>query len=266
MRALTPAPTEASTDMSSALAAARAALDEGDAQRCLRLAEPWLPRAGERARGLMSQALAQLSERCVAAGDHAQALQHFRRYHQLVIDGLEERLARSPAPADDADRDPLTGLLDASALTLRLPTMMSQALNSQRGLCLVRMELDPLQPARLAGIPGLDDGVLREVGALLRSHSRAKDLALRYNGQTLVLVLSDVELATARMVCERIRRAVQGHDWAPLHEELRVSLSLGLTALRSGDSAKELMARAEAGLVSARRDGRNCVRTGVPGL
>lgn len=266
MRAMQPSETEASTDMGIALEAAQAALDRGDAQGCLQLTEPWLPRAGERARGLMSQALALLSERCAAASEHVQALQYFRRYHQLVIEGLEQRLARSPTHADEGERDALTGLLDASALELRLPGLMSQALNSQRGLCLVRMELDPLQPARLAGIPGLDDGVLREVGALLRSHSRAKDLALRYNGQTLVLVLSDVELATARMVCERIRRAVQGHDWAPLHEELRVSLSLGLTALRSGDSAKELMARAEAGLVSARRDGRNCVRTGVPGL
>lgn len=266
MHALKPLQPEASTDMAGALAAARAALEQGDDQRCLQLAEPWLPQAGERARALMVQALARLSERCVAAGEHAQALQHFRRYHQLVIEGLEQRLARSPAAVDEGERDALTGLLDASALSLRLPAMMSQALNSQRGLCLVRMELDPLQPTRLANQPSLEDAVLREVGALLRSHSRAKDLALRYAGQTLVLVLSDVELATARMVCERIRRAVQGHDWRPLHEELRVSLSLGLTALRSGDSTKELMTRAEAGLISARRDGRNCVRTGVPGL
>ena len=34
---------------------------------------------------------------------------------------------------------------------------------------------------------------------------------------------------------------------------------------RSGDDVELLLARAEAGLVSARRDGRNCVRTGVLG-
>jgi diguanylate cyclase (GGDEF)-like protein len=262
MQALKPADTEASTDMVELLARAEAALEADDAQACLALVEP-LQNRSERARGLLARALEKLSEQCEAAGAHADALLHYRRFHRLAVDELLQRLARGEPQTDDGPRDALTGLPGAEALALRVPAMMAQALASKRGLCLVRIELDPLQPGRLAMQPQLPERVLAEIGALLRAHSRAKDLALRHVGEALVLVLSDVELSSARLVCERIRRAAQGHDWAALHAELRVSLSMGLTALRSGDDLKQLLARAEAGLVSARRDGRNCVRTGV---
>jgi diguanylate cyclase (GGDEF)-like protein len=263
---------EASTDMTAApetaLGLAEQALAAGDCGRCIKLAEPLMqdprqPARAERARLLLAQAWERRSDQCAAAGDHALALQHFRRFHQLHVESLQLRLARGESQIDGGLLDPLTGLASREALDLRLPQMMRRALVSQRVLCLVQMELDPLQPARLALTPALGDGVLREVGALLLEHSRAKDLALRYAGESMVMVLSDVELSTARTVCERIRRAVQTHDWTPLHAELRVTLSLGLTALRSGDSVAQLLARAEAGLISARRDGRNCVRTGV---
>lgn len=262
MQALKPADNEASTDMVDLLAHAQQHLDAGEAQACLALVEP-LQNRSERARVLLAKASEKLSEQCEAAGAHAEALAHFQRFHRLTVDELLQRLARGEAEADDGPRDALTGLAGAAALELRLPGMMAQALASKRGLCLVRIELDPLQPSRLGMQPQLPERVLAEVGALLRGHSRAKDLALRHSGEALILVLSDVELSTARLICERIRRAAQTHDWTPLHAELRVGLSMGLTALRSGDDVKQLLARAEAGLVSARRDGRNCVRTGV---
>jgi diguanylate cyclase (GGDEF)-like protein len=250
------------------LGAAEQALTGGDAAACVRLAEPLLQNtaSAEQARVLLAQAFKCLSDASEAAGDHALALQQFRRFHHLHVESLHLRLARGEAQSEDTLRDALTGLASREALDLRLPLMMQQALAANRGLCLVRIELDPLQPARLGLAASMSDAVLRELGALLRAHSRAKDLALRFAGQTLVLVLSDTELATARMVCERIRRAAQTHDWTPQHPELRVSLSLGLTSLRSGDNTAQLLARAEAGLVSARRDGRNCVRTGVLGV
>lgn len=271
MQGLTPATNEASTDMIAApdfdLGAAQQAWAAGDAALCAQLAEPLLvrPTCADAARELLASAYERLSEQNAAAGEHALALQQYQRFHRLHVEGLLKRLARSERTADAGLQDAVTGLASRDSLAMRLPSMMRQAQTTGRGLCLVRIELDPLLPTRLSLTPGLTDAVLREIGALLLAHSRAKDLALRYAGETLVLVLSEVELAMARQVCERLRRAVQGHDWTPLHGELKVSLSMGLTALRGGDSADLLLARAEAGLVSARRDGRNCVRTGVLG-
>ncbi|HEX2012658.1 MAG TPA: diguanylate cyclase [Roseateles sp.] len=250
--------------MEATLTAAEKALSDGDAQRCASLVEALAPRAQPAHRPLLAQLFERLSQHCETLGEHAQALQYYQRFHRLVVEDLQSRLA-GLRETEGERQDALTGLAKPETLQTRVPAMVEQALATKRGLCLVRMELDPLLPSRLSLSPGLSDAVLREIGALLRAHSRAKDLALRHVGESLVLVLSDVELSSARMICERIRRAAQTHDWQPLHAELRVSLSMGLTALRSGDDVKQLLARAEAGLVSARRDGRNCVRTGVLG-
>lgn len=204
-----------------------------------------------------------LSERCAAAGEHREALRHYQRYHQLYALQMEQRLAAQGQTLDPAMLDAGTGLASAQALQTRLPAMLAQAQQAgATGLCLVRMALDPLQPA--SGLPqGIESGVLTELGALLRANSRSKDLAASESPGRLTLVLSDVELGIARNVCERLRRALQTHDWARLHAPLRVTLSMGLTAARPGDDPAQLLARADTGLASARREGGNCVRSGV---
>ncbi len=205
-----------------------------------------------------------MSERCAADGEHREALRHYQRYHQLYVQRLERRLASQSALPDPALMDAATGLASGMALEQRLPGMLQRA--QQQGtpasLCLVRMALDTLQPAR--GLPAdLQASVMLELGALLRANSRSKDMAVSEGPGRLTLVLCDVELAMARTISERLRRAVQSHDWARLHGPLRASLSMGLTAARPGDDAAQFIARADSGLASARRDGGNCVRTGV---
>lgn len=203
-----------------------------------------------------------LSERCAAAGEHREALRHYQRYHLLYAQQMEQRLSAQSAGVDPALLDPDTGLASQQALRKQLPLMLQRAQAGAAGLCMARIELDALQPAK--GLPAeIRTAVLRELGALLRANSRSKDLAAADPGGLLTLVISDVELAMARSICERLRRAVQNHDWARLHAPLRVSLSIGLTALRHGDDERVLCTRADGGLASARRDGGNCVRSGA---
>ena len=203
-----------------------------------------------------------LSERCADAGEHREALRHYQRYHQLYAQLMEQRLAAAGAASDSTPLDPVTQLATRDVLRMRLPDMVRRAQSGNLGLCVLRIALDALQPAR--GLPaGLEPAVLGELGALLRANSRSKDLPAAERGLELTLVLTDVELSVARSICERLRRAVAHHDWARLHPLLRVSLSIGLTALRGGDDADLLLARADAGLAHARRDGGNCVRAGA---
>jgi diguanylate cyclase (GGDEF)-like protein len=203
-----------------------------------------------------------LSERCADAGEHREALRHYRRYHQLYAQQMEQRLAAAGASGDRAQLDPVTQLVTRELLRQRLPDMVSRAHVGSLCLCVMRIGLDALQPAR--GLPsGLEPAVMGELGALLRANSRSKDLPALERELEMTLVLTDVELSVARSICERLRRAVAHHDWARLHPPLRVSLSIGLTALRGGEDATQLLTRADAGLTHARRDGGNCVRVGA---
>ena len=110
----------------------------------------------------------------------------------------------------------------------------------------------------------IGDRVLAAVGAILRRHHRARDLVARYGGEEFVLVFVDTSLADAHSACERIRMAVEQHDWAAIEAGLVVTLSLGVARGEAGADASAVLREADACLYAAKRGGRNrTVTTGA---
>ncbi|MDM4767758.1 GGDEF domain-containing protein [Pelomonas sp. SE-A7] len=179
----------------------------------------------------LAERLSLLAER---AGQFELALRFFQCFHRL------------------SQAEP-GGLTERSTLEARWPALQAAG----RPLCLALLE-----PDQSTSDPTRQDPVLLQLVQLQRNQCRAHDLTLRQGPQQLLLVLLDIELAAARNACERVRRAVKAHDWAAFGVE-GLSVSIGFTALRGGESLDRLQARAEAGLLAARREGRNCVRAGL---
>ena len=106
------------------------------------------------------------------------------------------------------------------------------------------------------------DLVLRTVAAALRRGSRVADLAARYGGDELVLVVTRATRDTALAVAESIRSSIAALeiDLPGDAEPLRVTASLGVAACPAdaGDS-EALVAAADAALYRAKRAGRNRV-------
>lgn len=105
------------------------------------------------------------------------------------------------------------------------------------------------------------DAVLRLFGGILRERTRSADLVARYGGEEFVAILEDAGLADAVRVADEIRleleaRSVPGPDGEPLS----ATVSAGCAAIDPADPTKEaLIGRADAGLFSAKRAGRNRV-------
>jgi diguanylate cyclase (GGDEF)-like protein len=100
------------------------------------------------------------------------------------------------------------------------------------------------------------DAVLREVAQVLAACVRAGDTAARYGGEEFGLVLPECSSAEATEVAERICSAVRA-----ARTQVPVTISIGVADAPAGTSAAALVAAADAALYSAKRDGRNCVRT-----
>ena len=62
-----------------------------------------------------------------------------------------------------------------------------------------------------------------------------------------------------RRVCERLRAAIERHDFSSLHPGLRVTVSIGLASLAGLGHHEKLIQRADAALYRAKADGRNRV-------
>jgi hypothetical protein len=188
--------------------------------------------AGPAAAASLSASYERLSELCEQAGDFAAALRHHRQFHHLSLLSLKP------------------DLLAREALMQSLGDLVTQPpkwLGS--GLCLVALEADG---------PAGGTGQQAQLAELLRRQCRPEDLIARQGrGNGLLLALTDLDLASARKVCERVRTSWPQHGGGG-------SLSMGLSAWRGpADELTRLLERVENALLAARRAGGNCLRSGA---
>jgi diguanylate cyclase (GGDEF)-like protein len=85
------------------------------------------------------------------------------------------------------------------------------------------------------------------------------DLPARYGGEEFVIALPDTGLLEARLLCERVRRAVERHEWAAVHQGLAVTVSIGVAMRQDAETPPSLIEVADHCLYEAKRDGRNRV-------
>jgi diguanylate cyclase (GGDEF)-like protein len=105
------------------------------------------------------------------------------------------------------------------------------------------------------------DAVLRGVSALLLSELRATDVAGRYGGEELLVILAQSDLKGAMLLAERWRETVHStHFDCGEGQQVDANISIGLAAydpeMKSPD---DLVAAADAALYRAKEKGRNRV-------
>lgn len=92
------------------------------------------------------------------------------------------------------------------------------------------------------------DALLQAVTATIRSRLRTYDPIVRFGGDEFVCALLDTDLGQAEQRFDDIRR-----ELGKTHAS--DSISVGLAALRPGDSLEELMARGDQALYGAKHGG-----------
>lgn len=104
------------------------------------------------------------------------------------------------------------------------------------------------------------DEALRAVAHLIGQSLRAEDTVYRYGGEEFAVLLPGADVEAAHGVAERIRRAVESHDFqgGPGQPGGRVTVSIGVSTSPPPDGEVMLEA-ADAALYRAKRQGRNQV-------
>ncbi len=136
-----------------------------------------------------------------------------------------------------------------------------RALRYERPLSCILLDLDHFKRindtyGHLAG-----DAVLRTVSQTLRNGLRGQDIAARYGGEELILILPETSPEGAEAVAQRYRRAIR--ELAIEHEGqiVKVSASFGVASYpsNSADTLEHLVRAADAALYQAKELGRDCV-------
>jgi diguanylate cyclase (GGDEF)-like protein len=166
--------------------------------------------------------------------------------------------------------DALTGLASRGRFEQFLNEQFGSALAQRRPLSLLMMDLDKFKAVNDAHGHPVGDQVLQAVGKLLRTAARATDLAARYGGEELVLVLPGTGKATAAAIAESIRRAVAAKPVKGVAKQaVQVTISIGVATLEADSPLKEaahLLKAADLAVYAAKHAGRNCVKVfSLPG-
>jgi diguanylate cyclase len=175
------------------------------------------------------------------------------------INQLQENLA---TVRNESLTDPLTSLANRKCFDTQLAKAMEETAQNSEALSLVMTDIDNFKSFNDTWGHLTGDQVLRLVAMTLKQNVKGLDLAARYGGEEFAVVLPNTVLRSALTVADHIRRAVMSKELLKRStgQNLgRVTISLGVATAHKGDTPQSLIARADACLYAAKRNGRNRV-------
>jgi len=178
---------------------------------------------------------------------------------------LRAKTRQLKAAYDDLEQlatiDELTGLLNRRALMTKLDVEFERSKRYGANLALVLIDLDHFKQindrhGHLAG-----DAALRDVGALLRHRIRATDIAGRYGGEELCLLLPETDMAGASRIANALREMIENIEFLGTRGKLTASFGISVYQTARTDTPERLIEAADRALFRAKHGGRNRVET-----
>ena len=161
-----------------------------------------------------------------------------------------------------ATTDKLTGFANRQAYEILMRQATKEARRAGEPLSLIMLDIDHFKDIndRYGHLHG--DRVIEAVAERALSGLRTSDIACRWGGEEFILLLRKCNQENALTLAERIRANVASAPIDAGGEELRVTVSLGVTEFAEGDNEDSLLSRTDLALYTAKHEGRNRVSAG----
>jgi diguanylate cyclase (GGDEF)-like protein len=181
-------------------------------------------------------------------------------YQQLQITRIRRQLTDQVFAVDKVEElaqevykmallDPLTGLFNRRYIEQRLQDEIARSQRHGRPLSVILFDLDEFKQVNDTYGHGAGDSLLKAFADKLSRATRGSDASARYGGDEFLVVLPECKPENVQHVLKRldgIRVDIEGRS-------LPIALSAGWAELLSGESGKDLLARADAALYANKR-------------
>ncbi|RYE75813.1 MAG: GGDEF domain-containing protein [Hyphomicrobiales bacterium] len=175
---------------------------------------------------------------------------------EVFVTGQDELAALSRSTTID----PLTGIANRAGVDQALVRVFEEAASGRDRLALAVVDVDHFKQLNDTYGHQIGDAVLRLVSKALMTSTREHDVIGRMGGDEFVAVVRDEDMTGARLIAERIRRAVVDCDLTKVLGKGvlgNVTASIGVAQYRAGDDLSTLFDRADRCLFDAKQRGRN---------
>lgn len=151
-------------------------------------------------------------------------------------------------------RDSLTGSYNRRFLYEHLEYRLGSGPYHQQHLGVLMMDLDHFKSINDTYGHNVGDEVLVAFTNAVQMTLRGSDILVRYGGEEFITLLHDVSFESAQIIAERIRSAVSKLYF---DNDIQLTVSIGLILAQPGDSAEDLINKADQCLYRAKKAGRN---------
>lgn len=178
------------------------------------------------------------------------AISKSRRYHEAISQGI---------------LDPLTGLYNKAYLDERLAEEVKRASRYKLPIAMVLLQIDHYEKlAAELDEQALNQGI-KEVSEMLKGYLRDVDVLARIGDDRFAFVLVQAEKASAVLISERIRLAIEMRMFGETGRRIKLTASIGVAGQSKTDAGKldymsaktSLLAKCASGLQDAVSKGGN---------
>ncbi len=152
--------------------------------------------------------------------------------------------------------DPLTGIANRRYFQIRYEETFALSQRHEFPLSVVMMDLDHFKRINDTLGHNAGDEVLMTFAGVLRQNCRLEDFPARFGGEEFIVFLPHTQSEKALVFADRIRQILSGMNILE-NDQLRVTVSVGIAQLRTGDTPEGLIRRADEALYDAKELGRN---------
>ena len=160
--------------------------------------------------------------------------------------------------------DSLTGLNNRKAFDIKINDLCEKFDQNKGFFSVAMLDIDYFKKFNDQYGHQVGDQVLRIVGSNLKENLKGKDFPSRYGGEEFIVLLPNTKLDKANIVAEQLRKNISenGLKIKKTGQSLgTITVSVGVSEIRAGDTAISVVERADAALYLAKDSGRDNVKS-----
>ncbi|WP_081421805.1 GGDEF domain-containing protein [Tardiphaga robiniae] len=191
--------------------------------------------------------------RCASAGLYGSSMREllYRRSNDLA--------AANARIEELAQLDELTGALNRRYIMKCLNDEIAKAQRNATTCCIAIIDLDHFKKINDHFGHPVGDEVLRAFAISVFANIRTIDRFGRQGGEEFLLILPDTDIDLAIQTLDRLRSLITELNWSAIAQDLTLTISAGISAIRHNDTPEDILARADLALYSAKDTGRDRV-------
>jgi len=156
-----------------------------------------------------------------------------------------------------ASTDTLTGLYNRYKFSEIFLYEYGLMLQRENKMSLAMLDIDFFKKVNDTYGHDIGDRVLKEVSNAILQTLRSTDTVGRWGGEEFVMLLPTADLDIAMKIAEKVRTTIATKE---INVAKSVTVSLGVTEIKKGDTLEKALKRADNALYEAKESGRNCVK------